>query len=126
MTRANLEEMQRKNSVKTITSRQASQAPLVTDESLDSDCSIRPTNSTPHLCVGCLEMIKTVHHRRLASKKEKCVKVILNGITSYFNAGNLVAIMGPSGSGKTTFMDLITGRKENSNVSVCMTKNKNC
>ena len=45
-------------------------------------------------------------------------QVILNNVTTYFNAGELVAVMGPSGSGKTTFMDLITGRKRSSDVTV--------
>ena len=39
-------------------------------------------------------------------------------MTTYFEAGELVAVMGPSGSGKTTFMDLITGRKRGSDVIV--------
>lgn len=46
------------------------------------------------------------------------IQVILNNVTTYFNAGELVAVMGPSGSGKTTFMDLITGRKHSDDVTV--------
>ncbi|XP_062523405.1 uncharacterized protein LOC134198090 isoform X2 [Corticium candelabrum] len=38
-------------------------------------------------------------------------KTIINGISSYFNPRQLVAIMGPSGCGKTTFLDLLTGRR---------------
>ena len=38
-------------------------------------------------------------------------KTILSGISSYFNPGQMVAIMGPSGCGKTTFLDLMTGRR---------------
>ena len=47
-------------------------------------------------------------------------RVILNGISAYFNPGNLIGIMGPSGSGKTTFLDLLTGRRkyESANVKV--------
>eukprot|EP00117_Sycon_ciliatum_P002116 scpid53675/ scgid5426/ ABC transporter G family member 18; Probable white-brown complex homolog protein 18 len=55
---------------------------------------------------------------RLKRRKAKeQVKLILNNVTTYFNAGELVAVMGPSGSGKTTFMDLITGRKLSDNVT---------
>eukprot|EP00118_Oscarella_pearsei_P004171 m.17345 g.17345 ORF g.17345 m.17345 type:complete len:1779 (+) comp27452_c0_seq1:72-5408(+) len=39
-------------------------------------------------------------------------KGIINGISGYFNPGQLVAIMGPSGCGKTTFLDLMTGRRK--------------
>lgn len=39
-------------------------------------------------------------------------KQILNSVSSYFNPGELVAIMGPSGCGKTTLLDLLTGRRK--------------
>jgi ABC-type molybdenum transport system ATPase subunit/photorepair protein PhrA len=45
-------------------------------------------------------------------------KTILNGISSYFNPGQMVAIMGPSGSGKTTFLDLMTGRRREGRQTV--------
>ena len=43
---------------------------------------------------------------------DKDTKTIINGITAYFNPGQLVAIMGPSGSGKTTLLDILTGRRD--------------
>ncbi len=36
------------------------------------------------------------HHLHASHRKEQ-MKTILNGITTYFNPGELVAIMGPSG-----------------------------
>ena len=40
------------------------------------------------------------------------------GISTYFNPGEMIAIMGPSGCGKTTFMDLVTGRRKKDTFSV--------
>ena len=35
---------------------------------------------------------------------------VLDGLSGWFQAGHLSAIMGPSGSGKTTFIDVLTGK----------------
>eukprot|EP00731_Ephydatia_muelleri_P033340 Em0028g15a len=43
-------------------------------------------------------------------------KEILNGISIYFNPGQLTGIMGPSGCGKTTFLDILTGRRKTGNI----------
>ena len=85
-------------------------------EDIESDMSVRTNIDTT--CGSCLGIIDKLRMHRNRGRMNQEVKVILNGVTSYFNSGDLVAVMGPSGSGKTTFMDLITGRRSNSNVSV--------
>ena len=51
-------------------------------------------------------------------ESEKYVKrSILNGVSAYFNPGNLIGIMGPSGSGKTTFLDLLTRRRKYESIN---------
>ena len=45
---------------------------------------------------------------------------ILDGVSVFFNPGEMVGIMGPSGCGKTTFLDLLTGRRKTGTVKVCM------
>uniref|UniRef100_A0A383VBA5 ABC transporter domain-containing protein n=1 Tax=Tetradesmus obliquus TaxID=3088 RepID=A0A383VBA5_TETOB len=42
---------------------------------------------------------------------------IITGITGYFEAGKMTAVMGPSGSGKTTFLDVLAGRKSSGSLS---------
>ena len=48
---------------------------------------------------------------------------ILDGISAFFNPGNLVGIMGPSGCGKTTLLDLLTGRRRAGFIKVHMNSN---
>ena len=45
--------------------------------------------------------------------QEWTTKEILKGVSLYFNPSSMIAIMGPSGCGKTTFLDLLTGRRQN-------------
>ena len=54
------------------------------------------------------------------TKSEENKKEILKGISLYFNPGEMASIMGPSGSGKTTFLDLITARRKEGTISVCL------
>ena len=45
------------------------------------------------------------------SVKGRGEKIILNGVSGYFDSGQLTAIMGPSGGGKSTLLGCICGRK---------------
>ena len=45
---------------------------------------------------------------------------ILDGVSVFFNPGEMVGIMGPSGCGKTTFLDLLTGRRKTGTIKVCI------
>ena len=49
---------------------------------------------------------------------------ILDGISAFFNPGDLVGIMGPSGCGKTTLLDLLTGRRRAGSIKVHMNGKK--
>ena len=40
-------------------------------------------------------------------------KIILNGVSGYFDSGKVTAIMGPSGGGKSSLLGCICGRKRN-------------
>ena len=51
-------------------------------------------------------------------RAEKEGRHIINSVSSYFNPGEMVAIMGPSGSGKTTLLDVLTGRKQEGTTRV--------
>lgn len=54
----------------------------------------------------------------LPAKKRGGDKIqILQSVTGYFEPGTLTATMGPSGAGKTTFLDIVTGRKQQGAVS---------
>ena len=48
------------------------------------------------------------------------IRCILDGISAFFNPGDLVGIMGPSGCGKTTLLDLLTGRRRAGSIKVHM------
>lgn len=41
----------------------------------------------------------------------KQILKLLDGVTGYIRAGEMVSLMGPSGSGKTTLLDVLAGRK---------------
>ena len=81
-------------------------------------------------------LVSFIQHSILKTKK----KNILNGISIYFNPGELNAIMGVSGtlytpstiskshfislfkgSGKTTLLDILTGRRNTDAISVSCT-----
>ena len=40
-------------------------------------------------------------------------KIILNGVSGYFDSGKVTAIMGPSGGGKSSLLGCICGLKTN-------------
>jgi ABC-type multidrug transport system ATPase subunit len=54
---------------------------------------------------------KYMYDSKFGTLNVSCDKSIINGISSYFNPKEMVAIMGPSGCGKTTLLDLLTGRR---------------
>ena len=53
------------------------------------------------------------------SNRDKNQFNILDGVSVFFNPGEMVGIMGPSGCGKTTFLDLLTGRRKTGTIKVC-------
>lgn len=52
------------------------------------------------------------------STKSEDLFNILDGVSVFFNPGEMVGIMGPSGCGKTTFLDLLTGRRNTGTIRV--------
>lgn len=60
---------------------------------------------------------KSTFCKLLGSSNNK-KKQIINGISTCFNPGQLIAIMGPSGCGKTTLLDLLTGRRNSGEQKV--------
>lgn len=49
--------------------------------------------------------------------RKKKAKLILHGVSGYFESSTLTALMGPSGSGKTSLLDVIAGRKTTGKLS---------
>lgn len=54
------------------------------------------------------DLIYTVPHR---ASGRGASKVILNGVSGYFDSGKVTAIMGPSGGGKSTLLACICKQK---------------
>ena len=49
--------------------------------------------------------------------KDKTEKVLLKGVSGFFEPGTMTALMGSSGAGKTTLLDVLAGRKNSGTVS---------
>ena len=58
-------------------------------------------------------------NRNMTSKSKEKVKVILKGISLYFNPGHLVAIMGPSGECIYKFIVCLCRREWYLHVRIC-------
>lgn len=76
-----------------------------TDEQMNMACinlsySLRQTSSPP----------SQVEPRRKSSLMMSRTKIV-DRVSTYFNPGELVAVMGPSGCGKTTLLDILMGRR---------------
>lgn len=58
-----------------------------------------------------LVTFEDVSYSVAAAKKGDADISILEGVSGYFQGGELAALMGPSGCGKTTLLDVLAGRK---------------
>ena len=45
---------------------------------------------------------------------------ILKGVSIYFNPGEMTGVMGPSGCGKTTLLDILSDRRREGTIRVCI------
>lgn len=54
--------------------------------------------------------------------KPASTKKILSGVSGACKAGHVSVIMGPSGAGKTSLLDILAGRKAQSNGELCLGK----
>lgn len=82
------------------------------------ECGIGVSIACLHLTYA-IETNTKDRHWTEQKKNGECVRTglsddsnIINNVSTYFNPGQLVAIMGPSGSGKTTLLDLLTQRRQ--------------
>ncbi|CAE8631685.1 unnamed protein product [Polarella glacialis] len=66
---------------------------------------------------GALVTFEQVGYSLPVKSEPKGRKHILQDVSGYFEPGTLTAVMGPSGAGKTTFLDIVTGRKTQGEIT---------
>ena len=77
--------------------------------------------------IACLNLSYAIREGLKRGKKEKWTlsdsmdgrrTMILNNVSVYFNPGQMVAIMGPSGCGKTSLLNVLSGRRQTTEITV--------
>eukprot|EP00804_Cyclotella_cryptica_P013018 CCRYP_002341-RD/>CCRYP_002341-RD protein AED:0.11 eAED:0.11 QI:152/1/1/1/0.88/0.94/18/731/1289 len=77
------------------------------------------TSSPTHVSLpvkGATLTFKDVHYTVTASTSREKLE-LLKGVTGFFTAGKMTALMGSSGAGKTTLMDVLSLRKHSGEIS---------
>lgn len=85
-------------------------------ESPDEKSPDNPSNSFSVTARGATLTFKDVNYTVKASTSSDKIQ-LLNGVSGYFAAGKMTALMGSSGAGKTTLMDVLSLRKRRGEIS---------